>query len=139
MIDRLIVDNTNKTIKIIDLKTTGYKEWDFYKGFVDWHYDIQARLYYQIVNQVIKRTEYENYKILPVEFICINKESLMPLVWKCDFCMASGDLLFGKNEHIEFKNPESIADDLEYYLESKPDLPIGVNKINSLRAFLKEL
>ena len=139
MIDRLIIDNTNKTIKIVDLKTTGYKEWDFYKGFVDWFYDIQARLYYQIVNQVINGTEYENYKILPVEFICINKESLMPLVWKCDFCMAIGDLTFGKDNQIEFKYPESIADELEYYLNEKPNVPIGIKNVNNLRTYLKEL
>ena len=141
MIDRLIVDNTNKTIKIVDLKTTGYKEWDFYKGFVDWGYQQQSRLYFRILEKVIKGTSYEKYRILPFEFICINKETLTPLVWKCDFCMAVGDLTFGKDNQIEFKDPENIADELEYYLENKPNVPLKIKEKepNNLRTFLEEL
>ena len=141
MIDRIIIDNTHKTIKIVDLKTSGFKEWDFYKAFIKFNYALQARLYYRIVKEVIRNTEYADYKILPVEFVVINKESLIPLVWKCDFSMAGGELIFGKDEPVKFPDPEEVADELTYYLEEKPKTPIGINEngVNNLRMFLNLL
>ena len=38
MFDELIVDHETKTIQPIDLKTSGKKEWDFYKSFLEWNY-----------------------------------------------------------------------------------------------------
>ena len=45
MPDLLIVNHENKTILPIDLKTSSHEEWDFPKSFVQWNYQIQARLY----------------------------------------------------------------------------------------------
>ena len=43
MADLFIVDHDNKEVTPIDLKTSGKPEWDFYKSFIEWQYQIQAR------------------------------------------------------------------------------------------------
>lgn len=139
MIDKIVIDNNNKTITLIDLKTTGYKEWEFYKPFVEYNYSIQARLYYRIIENIIKNTCYSDYSIKPFLFICINKDSLTPLIWECDFMKAVGELSFGTDKIVRFRDPETIAKELDYYLNEKPKIPKDVNEINNLRKFLEKL
>ena len=58
MPDLLIVNHENKTILPIDLKTSSHEEWDFPKSFVQWNYQIQARLYWRIIERNIKNDAY---------------------------------------------------------------------------------
>ena len=40
MADLIIVNHKEKWVKPVDLKTSSHTEWDFYKSFVDWRYEI---------------------------------------------------------------------------------------------------
>jgi len=42
MADLIIVDYDKKIVYPIDLKTSSHVEWEFYKSFKDWRYDIQV-------------------------------------------------------------------------------------------------
>lgn len=142
MADLIIVNHKEKWVKPVDLKTSSHTEWDFYKSFVDWRYDIQARLYWAIIRQNMDKDEYfKDFKLLDYDFIVVNKRTLTPLVWNCPFTRAQGTLKFGKNDQIEMRSPFVIGKELNSYLTSRPKVPIGISETgtNDLRNWLYEL
>lgn len=142
MADLIIVNHKEKWVKPVDLKTSSHTEWDFYKSFVDWRYDIQARLYWAIIRQNMNKDEYfRSFKLLDYEFIVVNRRTLTPLVWECPFTQSTGTLTFGKNRQIEMRSPFEIGRELTYYLSSRPRVPINIEEYNTnnLRTWLNTL
>lgn len=142
MADLIIVNHKEKWVKPVDLKTSSHTEWDFYKSFVDWRYDIQARLYWAIIRQNMDKDGYfKDFKLLDYDFIVVNRRTLVPLVWTCPFTQAAGKLKFGKNGQIEMRSPFVIGEELNSYLTSRPKVPIGISETgtNDLRDWLNEL
>ena len=142
MADLLLLNHKEKWIKPIDLKTSGKPEWDFYKSFIDFRYDIQARLYWAIIRQNMDKDEYfKDFKLLDYDFIVVNRKTLTPLVWTCPFTQAVGTLKFGKNDQIEMRSPFVIGEELSYYLSSRPKVPAGIKEDgnNDLRKWLNTL
>lgn len=142
MADLIIVNYKEKWVKPVDLKTSSHTEWDFYKSFVDWRYDIQARLYWAIIRQNMDKDEcFKDFKLLDYDFIVVNRRTLTPLVWTCSFTQAVGTLKFGKNKQIEMRSPFDIGNDLHYYLSHRPKVPMKINSSgsNDLRYWLNLL
>lgn len=142
MADLIIVNHKEKWVKPVDLKTSSHTEWDFYKSFVDWRYDIQARLYWAIIRQNMDKDEYfKDFKLLDYDFIVVNKRTLTPLVWNCPFTRAQGTLKFGKNDQIEMRSPFVIGEELSSYLTSRPKVPMGISETgsNDLREWLNKI
>lgn len=142
MADLIIVNHKEKWVKPVDLKTSSHTEWDFYKSFVDWRYDIQARLYWSIIRQNMNKDEYfKDFKLLDYDFIVVNKRTLTPLVWNCPFTRAQGTLRFGNNSQIEMRSPFEIGKELNSYLTSRPKVPMGINETgtNNLKDWLNKL
>lgn len=142
MADLIIVNHKEKWVKPVDLKTSSHAEWDFYKSFVDWRYDIQARLYWAIIRQNMDKDEYfKEFQLLDYNFIVVNKRTLTPLVWDCPFTQAAGTLCFGEGGHIKMRHPFTIGEELHYYLFSRPKVPNGISdvKANDLREWLNTL
>lgn len=142
MADLIIVNHKEKWVKPVDLKTSSHTEWDFYKSFVDWRYDIQARLYWAIIRQNMDKDEYfKDFKLLDYDFIVVNKRTLTPLVWNCPFTKAQGTLRFGSNSQIEMRSPFVIGKELNSYLTSRPKVPMGISETgpNDLRKYLSLL
>lgn len=142
MMDECIVDYKNKTIRPIDLKTSGKPEWDFYKSFIDWSYQIQNRLYYRILKYNIENDEYfKDFTILPYLDIVINRRTLTPLVWECPFTFEKGTLYYGKDKQIKLRDPEDIGKELHYYLTHTPVAPMGIDlkEPNNIELWLNKL
>lgn len=128
MADLLVVNYKEKWILPIDLKTSSHTEWDFYKSFIDWKYQIQARLYWRIIRQNLDKDDYfKDFKLLDYKFIVVNRRTLTPLVWDFPFTQALGTLKFGKNNQIEMRDPFEIGKELNYYISNRPKVPIGIN------------
>lgn len=139
MADLIVVNHKEKWVQPVDLKTSSHTEWDFFKSFIDWRYDIQARLYWAIIKQNMMKDEYyKNFKLLDYKFIVVNKKTLTPLVWDCDFTQAEGTLKFGKREQFEMRSPFTIGEELSSYLSSRPKVPnnIDMNGSNDLRTWI---
>lgn len=138
MADLLIVDHDRKVVIPVDLKTSGKPEWDFYKSFVDWRYDIQARLYWRIIRDNMDKDPYfRDFELLNYQFIVANRKTLTPLVWECEFTKEKGDLSIGDTT---FEDPENIGRELSIYLTSNRSVPIGIQLtgINSLTEWLRK-
>lgn len=142
MADLIIVNHKERWVKPVDLKTSSHTEWDFYKSFIDWRYDIQARLYWAIIRQNMDKDEYfKDFELLDYDFIVVNRRTLVPLVWNCPFTQAQGTLKFGKNGQIEMRSPFVIGEELSSYLTSRPKVPKGISDTgaNNLREWLNTL
>jgi hypothetical protein len=138
----IIVNHEKKWVKPIDLKTSYKPEWDFYKSFIEWRYDIQARLYWSIIRQNMDKDEYfKDFKLLDYEFIVVNRKTLVPLVWKCPFTQTKGTITLGKNNQIVLRDPFEIGEELSYYLNERPIIPNGINwdKSNDLETWINTL
>ena len=130
MADLIIVDYKNKVVIPCDLKTSSHMEWDFYKSFVDWKYDIQARLYWANIRQNMDKDPYfKDFELLDYRFIVVNRKTLCPLVWTYSYTRRlTEDLTFGKDGNILFRSPLKVGEELSYYLSSRPVLPIGIKR-----------
>lgn len=138
MADLLLINYDKKEIIPIDLKTSGKPEWDFYKSFIDWSYQIQARLYWRIIRDNLDRDPYfKDFKLLDYRFIVVNRKTLTPLVWECEFTQQKGLIKFND---VEFEDPEDIGKELQTYLTSNLSVPIGINLegTNSLTEWLSK-
>lgn len=128
MADLIILDTENKIAYPFDLKTSSKPEWDFYKSFIEWKYDIQARLYWRIIRDNMDRDPYfKDFALADFTFIVINKYTLTPLTWRFSETTAKGTLFYGKDSQIELEDPEEIGKTLSYYLSSRPKVPCGIN------------
>lgn len=115
MFDEIIVDHKNKLIYPIDLKTTGHPEEEFENSFVQWRYDIQAKLYTYILQERIKKDDYfKDFKIQDYQFIVINRRTVAPIVWVFDGNFAMVDLKDEKGNIL--RDWRKILDELHYYL-----------------------
>jgi hypothetical protein len=74
------VDQNNKTIQLVDLKTCSVPAWQFSQNFIKYRYDIQAALHTDVVQKIISALpEYKDYKILPYIFASISKTDKVPV------------------------------------------------------------
>lgn len=142
MADELIVFHDKKIIVPIDLKTSSKCEWDFYKSFIDWNYQIQARLYWRIIRDNLDRDPYfKDFTLTDYKFIVANKKTLTPLVWNFESTRATGDLFFGKNQQIIMRDPFTIGKELNSYLCNRPTVPNNIEEIkpNNLEEWINKL
>lgn len=138
----IIVDYDNKLIIPVDLKTSGHKEYEFHKSFIDWNYQIQARLYWRIIRDNLDRDPYfKDFELANYKFIVVNKRNKRPLVWKFINTTQLGDMVFGKEGKLLLRDPFTIGKELKYYLDSNAQVPIGISESedNDISEWLNKL
>lgn len=137
MADEIIVDHVRKTVQPIDLKTTGKPEWEFRKSFDQWQYQIQARLYWRLIRNIMdKDDEYKSYKLNDYLFICINRYTQCPLVWKYGHTQTIGEVPCLEDKNQTQRDPVTIGEELYNYMQYRPQVPNGIKngyrEINNL-------
>jgi len=79
LLDALNIDETNKTVQPIDIKTTGDSVYRFNSSVFKFRYDIQAAFYTDAL-----KAAYPGYTILPFKFIVSDKFCYdPPLIYTC--------------------------------------------------------
>lgn len=142
MADLIIVNHKNKTIYPIDLKTSSHEEYDFFKSFIEWNYQIQARLYWRIIRQNLDKDDYfKDFSLANYRFIVVNRKSLTPLVWEFKSTRSTIPLTFGKNSQITLRDPFTIGEELSMYLNNTPKVPkgISIDGVNNIEQWLNNL
>lgn len=128
MMDCVIVDYDNKIIYPYDLKTSSHKEYDFYKSFIDWNYQIQAKLYWRILRDNLDRDDYfKDFKLADYRFVVVNKITLNPLVWHFNATQSKDTITLGKNKTVVMRDPEVIGKELHTYLTENSTVPEHIN------------
>lgn len=128
MMDECIVLHDKKLIIPIDLKTScSCEEDEFYFNFLQWHYQLQARLYSRILRANLDKDDYfKDFTILNYRFIFCNKDSCSPLVWEFKETHSKGTLYYGRYKQIGFPDPEDLGKELYLFFSSgqKPEEPL---------------
>jgi hypothetical protein len=144
MFDLLIVNHRLKVIIPIDLKTSSMMEYDFPKKYLENRYDLQSRLYYKILKNIISNDNYfKEFEIDFFKFMVINKYNRVPLMFKDDYSKVEGDIEFqfksGSTKIL--RNPVTIAKELKNYLTTAAIVPEGIDILgmNSIRERLQLL
>ena len=139
MADLLIVDHKNKRVIPCDLKTSGHREYDFYKSFVTWGYQCQARLYWRLIRSAMDKDDYyKDFKLDDFRFIVVNNiDNPNPLVWLFEDTQAMGTLSYG---NITMRDPQVIGEELDKYLKERPLVPNGIKVLgaNSITTWLRK-
>ena len=142
MMDECIVLHDKKLIIPVDLKTScSCEEKDFYFNFLQWHYQLQARLYSRILRANLDQDEYfKDFKILNYRFIFCHKDSCSPLVWEFEETHSKGTLYLGRHKQIGLSDPEDLGKELHLFFSSgqKPDELLIADR-NSLDSWINTL
>lgn len=132
MSDLLLVIHDKKLVVPVDLKTSSKPEWDFHKSFKDWRYDLQARLYWQIIRDNMNRDPYyKDFELLDYRFIVVNKKTLTPLVWVFGQTKSTEDITTSNGTIL--RHPLVVGKELNGYLVNKPTVPNGITLIEPNR------
>ena len=140
MADKIIVNHRDKTVLPIDLKTSSHVEWEFYKSFKDWRYDIQARLYWRNIRQTMDKDDYfKDFKLLDYKFIVVNRKTLQPMVWNFTETQKQGTLDISTNWGTVYhlRDPYEIGEELYWYLNHSAVIPREMKEENDILYFLK--
>ena len=112
-LDKVIVNKVDKTIQIIDFKTTGDNTSKFTKSYIQFRYYYQASLYLTALHyKQVKEEWYIDYTILPFKFIVAN-DSSKPLIF--------------------------VVNDTDIKLSTFGESKIGFNKVKGWMEVLKDL
>ena len=86
LLDMVVINEIDKTITPVDLKTTSKPTYDFDKAVRERRYDVQAAWYTLALEELIKvDPNFMGYTILPFKFIAESTTTPgMPLVLTCD-------------------------------------------------------
>lgn len=125
MSDLLVVNHKDKYVIPCDLKTSSGREYDFPSHFLKWRYDIQARLYWRLIRQTMDKDDYfKDFQLLDFRFIVVNNiDNPVPLVWIFSHSKDRGEIeMAGK----KLRDPETIGEELQYYLDNNPQVPLNI-------------
>lgn len=129
MADRIIVNHAEKWVMPIDLKTSYHNEWEFFRSFTQWRYDIQARLYSRLIRQNMDKDEYfKDFKLLDYRFIVVNRKNVKPLCWIYPLTSSLGETVLTTQSGFVYRmrDPYVIGKELQDYLDNKPNYPYEI-------------
>lgn len=82
ILDRVIVNHTDKTVRFIDLKTGMYPAEEFESSFIKFKYYFQAAIYTLAYDGIRESLELsDEYTLLPFEFLYIGRFQRIPLLY----------------------------------------------------------
>jgi hypothetical protein len=113
MLDGILVDHQHGTITPFDLKTTSKDEDRFDESIYTYRYDIQAESYKDVLEAVVRRSEYKDYKIKNFLFIPINRFNNCPMIWEYDRQQIVQER-YGRLAHTTW---ERLFDDVSFAIE----------------------
>lgn len=130
MPDLLKVDHIQKTIQPVDLKTSGMPAYDFPEHFVKMRYDIQASLYTDVLDVVIRNSkDFADYTILPYLFTDISRVDKVPVTYTYD--PRSEEQINGLNVgngRYTYKGWRKLLGEILVYEESKASVPYYIKR-----------
>jgi len=81
IIDMIIIDKENKTVRFVDLKTGKNPLMQFSESFVKWRYYLQEAIYMKAFEIVKREFKLKGYKLLPFQFLYISRSEKIPFIF----------------------------------------------------------
>lgn len=125
LVDLVIVNHKDKTVRFIDLKTGAPKVEEFSKSFVKYRYYIQALLYVIGAGSFMEKYSLEGYTLLPFEFLYISRFQKIPLIYEVTPKWEDAALYgFTTTAGYKYKGLNELLDDIDWHWTNKEfDLP----------------
>jgi hypothetical protein len=133
IIDRLIINHTDKTIQIVDLKTGSPSGLQFLSSFLNYRYYLQEAIYCLGVEYIRKELQLsDEYDLVPFKFAYLGKNDRTPLVYtvsdKWHRCAIEG---FTTRGGRKYKGLNELLDEIQWHLDNQLfDLPKEVYERN---------
>ena len=123
MIDLVIVNHKDKTIQLVDLKTSSMPAYDFAENFVKFRYDIEAAVYTDVM-EIVKNMDpdYVGYSILPFLFTDISRTDKVPVTYRYNTREESQVCGFSFKEY-HYKPYYQLLDEMVAYEEANAVVP----------------
>lgn len=141
MPDLMKIDHSNKTIQLVDLKTSSIPAWNFKENFIKFRYDIQAHLYSDCISRLVKNTELQDYTILPYLFTDISRSDKVPVTYlydQTDISQSNGFTYTMHDKTYTYKHWTTLLEEILSYEEVSAKVPnyINVDKPNDLLSII---
>lgn len=133
IIDRLIINHTDKTIQIVDLKTGTPSGTQFLSSFMTYRYYLQEAIYSLGVDYIRSELQLsDEYDLLPFKFAYLGKNDSVPLVYtvtdKWHNAAING---FTTKSGRTYKGLNELLDEIQWHLDNQLfDLPKEVYEHN---------
>lgn len=82
IVDMIVLDDENKTFRIVDLKTGAKDHTNFNKSVLDWRYYLQEAVYMRASDIIKKQLGVSDYTTLPFQFLYIGLYEKLPVVFE---------------------------------------------------------
>jgi hypothetical protein len=119
LLDIVILDHEEKTIKGVDIKTTSKPVSSFSSSFLKFRYDFQAAFYTLALNYYIKTNEkLKDYTILPFEFLVVESNGhVAPVRFVCPEDVIAKAMSTGFTTELGYRymGVAQAFDDLRWY------------------------
>lgn len=120
VMDKLVIDHKNKTVKLIDLKTGKNKAEEFQNSFIKWRYYFQEAIYTKAFDFICKKFKLKDYTLLPFEFLYISTSEKIPYLFtvteKWHKAALNG---FKTVQGYNYQGLHSVLDDIKWHLNNK--------------------
>lgn len=128
MPDLLVINHKEKKIQPVDLKTSSTPAWNFRENFINFRYDIQAKLYSDVLQEVIsKDDELSKYKVQPYLFTDISRVDKVPVTYvydQTDLLQKNGLSFYnGSGKTYTYKSWQCLLDEILSYEETNAKVP----------------
>lgn len=119
LLDIIDIDEENKTMRVVDLKTTSKPIYNFQKSILDYRYDIQLAFYTDLLK---KSPISKGYGILNPRFVVINTDAMEPPIV---FELSDRDLQVARNggKSYDGKTIKGYKELIKQYINSSSNSP----------------
>jgi hypothetical protein len=124
LLDIIHIDHDKRTIRPVDLKTTGKSVFSFYKSYMDYKYYLQAAFYTAALEYAIKNdasfAEVSDYTVLPFQFIVIETNYKNPphIFEVSDTDLHVGEMGGKTSMGYDVKGFRTLIEDLNYHKDT---------------------
>ena len=122
MADLIVVNHTEKTIQIVDLKTSAMPAYDFSQNFLKYRYDLEAEVYTDVLDKILMEIGgYSDYEILPFLFTDISRVDKVPVTYSYEPTVG---LVYMKGEKTySYKGWKELLAEILHYEENEAKVP----------------
>ncbi len=123
MPDLLIVNHKDKTVQIVDLKTSAMPAFSFSDNFIKYRYDLQAEMYSDVMRKILCETdEYKDYTVTDdFLFTDISRSDKVPVTWSYNPAVQFAYTRYGRT--YEYKGWEELLGEILEYEETNAKVP----------------
>jgi len=120
IIDIVVINHTNKTVQLIDLKTGQDNAENFMNSFIKYRYYFQSLIYQNSFDVICKELKLVDYKLLPFQFLYIGRKQKMPLVYTVtDKWFKGAQFGFKTAGGYTYKGLDVLLDEIKWHWDNK--------------------